>query len=360
LHNDDVGTDLTVGPYSGSATREVDVRTSCCFVALLFIATDARAQALITPPTDVSVPPAASTAPAARDIPSTPVFRAGVDLVALNVVVTDPQQRFVSGLTASDFAVFEDGVQQDVSFFAAAMVPLDLALLLDTSASMQDKMETMREAALGFLATLRPGDRTAVLEIKDRVDIAYALGDNFDAANQAVRATVARGGTSLYNGLYLAIKEMVKQRKANGDVRRQAIAVLSDGEDTASLVGYDDVMDLAKQSGITIYTITLKSPFALKQASLSGRRYFSQSEFAMKSLAQETGARAFFPNDIRELAGVYGSIALELANQYAIGYSSKNPRRDGAFRRVIVRVAERPDARARTRSGYLARLTNSH
>jgi Ca-activated chloride channel family protein len=153
---------------------------------------------------------------------------------------------------------------------------------------------------------------------------------------------------------------MVKQRKINGDVRRQAIAVLSDGDDTASLVGYDDVLDLAKQSGITIYTITLKTGSAVRHAATSGRRYFSQSEFAMKSLAQETGARAFFPTEIRELTGVYGMIAEELANQYAIGYSSKNPRRDGGFRRVIVRVAERPSARARTRSGYLAARNTAH
>jgi VWFA-related protein len=91
---------------------------------------------------------------------------------------------------------------------------------------------------------------------------------------------------------------------------------------------------------------------------VGGHRYFSQSEFAMKSLAAETGARAFFPSEIRELAGVYDAIAQELANQYALGYSSKNPRRDGAYRRVIVRVAERPDARVRTRSGYLATRTS--
>jgi Ca-activated chloride channel family protein len=286
-------------------------------------------------------------------VPSAPLFRGGIDLVALSVVVTDPQERFVSGLTASDFAVYEDGVQQDVSFFAATSVPLDLALLLDTSASMVDKMETMQQAALGFLRTLRPGDRASVIDIKDNVQIACPLGEDIDAANQAVRKTTARGGTALYNGLYLGIKEMVKQRKINGDVRRQSIAVFSDGEDTASLVAYDDVMELAKQSGITIYTITLKSPASVKQTATSGRRYFSQSEFAMKSLAQETGARAFFPTQIRELGAVYGAIAEELANQYAIGYSSKNPRRDGGFRRVIVRVAW-PSARARTRSGYLA------
>jgi Ca-activated chloride channel homolog len=338
------------------------VRTSCVILGMLLVAVEGRAQALVTPVPETPAA-AAMSAPAGHDdsapastadVPTTPLFRAGVDLVALSVVVTDQQQRYVTGLGVGDFAVFEDGVQQDVSFFATQQVPLDLALLLDTSASMQDKMDTMQQAAVGFLDTLRSGDRAIVVDIKDSVRIAYPLGGNFREAHAAVRGTAARGGTALYNGLYLALKEMVKQRKANGDVRRQAIAVLSDGEDTASLVGYEDVMELAKQSGITVYTITLKTPFAVKQASMTGRRYFSESEFAMKALAQETGARSFFPTEIEELAGVYEAIATELANQYAIGYSPKNPRSDGAFRRVVVRVAERPEVRTRTRSGYMA------
>jgi Ca-activated chloride channel homolog len=337
------------------------VRTSCLVFGFVIVTAHAHAQALITPSsTDaIPAPPAAAPAPPrSNDIP-TPVYRTGVDLVALNVVVTDAKQRFVTGLDAADFCVYEDGVQQDVSFFAATKVPLDLALLVDTSASMADKMETMQHAARGFLATLREGDRAAIVDIKDNVKMAYPLGGDFAAADRAIETTVARGGTALYNGLYLAIKEMSKQRNS-GEVRRQAIAVFSDGEDTASLVGYEDVMELAKQSGIAVYTITLKSQFSLRQANMTGRRYFSQSEFAMRSLAQETGARSFFPVHINELASVYGSIAEELANQYAIGYSSKNPRRDGAFRRVIVRVVERPDARTRTRSGYQAtRLTAS-
>lgn len=336
------------------------MRTSCVILGMLLLAVEGRAQALVTP---VPATPAAAVLPAdtapdnasapTSDVPA-PLFRAGVDLVALSVVVTDQQQRFVTGLDANDFAVFEDGVRQDVSFFATQQVPLDLALLLDTSASMQDKMQTMQQAAVGFLNTLRAGDRAIIVDIKDSVRIAYPLGGDFREAHAAVRRTVARGGTALYNGLYLALKEMVKQRKANGDVRRQAIAVLSDGEDTASLVGYEDVMELAKQSGITVYTITLKSAFAVRQASVTGRRYFSESEFAMKALAQETGARSFFPAQIEELAGVYEAIATELANQYALGYSPKNGRTDGAFRRVVVRVADRPEVRTRTRSGYMA------
>ena len=166
----------------------------------------------------------------------------------------------MTGLSADDFAVYEDGVQQDVSFFAARNVPLDLALLLDTSASMTDKMQTMQEAAAGFAATLRPGDRVSIVDIKDTVKILHALDDDPGGADAAIRGTMARGGTALYNGLYMTLKEMVKQRRQNGDVRRQAIAVLSDGQDTASLIAFDDVMDVAKQTGIAIYTITLKSP----------------------------------------------------------------------------------------------------
>jgi VWFA-related protein len=130
--------------------------------------------------------------------------------------------------------------------------------------------------------------------------------------------------------------------------------VLSDGDDTASLISYDDLMDLAKQSGIAIYTITLRSKFLVTQAQQRGHSYFSQSEYGMKALAQETGARSFFPMDVSELHGVYSAIAEELATQYALGYSSKNPKLDGAYRRVIVRVTDRPGAQTRTRAGYLA------
>jgi VWFA-related protein len=123
-------------------------------------------------------------------------------------------------------------------------------------------------------------------------------------------------------------------------------------------------MAVSKGAGISIYTIALRSPYAIRAAAEGANRRFSQSEFSMKSLAQETGARAFFPSGIAELAGIYGSIADELSNQYALGYSSKNPKRDGAYRRVIVRVADKPGVQIRTRSGYQSprpeRTTSTH
>lgn len=293
----------------------------------------------------------------ARDIPET-TFKSGVDLVALNVVVTDSAEKFVTGLSPADFAVYEDGVQQDVSFFGATDVALDLAILLDTSASMTDKIQTAQQAAIGFVSTLRDGDHVSIIDIKDATKVLLAMSPDFSAAKTAILGTTARGGTALYNGTYLALKEMTKQRRTNGAVRRQAIVVLSDGADTASLLSYDDVLDLAKGSGIAIYTISLRSKMDVLRAAREGHRYFSQSDFGMKELAQETGAKAYFPTDIVELAGVYSSIADELANQYAIGYTSKNPKHDGGYRRVIVRITGKPGIRTRTRNGYLSARNN--
>ena len=287
--------------------------------------------------------------------PST-VFRGGVDFVSLSVVVTDGQDRFVSGLSASDFSIFEDGVLQDVSFFAATAVPIDLAILLDTSASMADRLETVQEAAIGLASSIRPGDRLTAVDIKDTVKVLHPLNEDSEAARVAIRAATARGGTAVYNGLYMTLKEIVRHRPTDGEVRREAIVVLSDGDDTASLVGLDDVMEVAKQSGVAIYTITLKSEFALRQAQANPHRYFSEGQFGMKALAQETGAKAFTPADISELAGVYGLIARELANQYAIGYTPENQRAGSSYRRLTVRI-NHPGARTRTRSGYIGGRT---
>lgn len=325
-------------------------------IACALVAVEARAQEQTRTEPKPEQASTVTTSATTGGSPST-TFRSGVDLVALNVVVTDSEQKYIAGLSSSDFAVYEDGVQQDVSFFQASDVPLDLAILLDTSASMTGKMPIVQQAATGFLKTLRQSDRVMIVDIKDATKILFPLGDDFAAARTAIMSTVPSGGTALYNGAYLTLKELTKQRRANKDIRRQAIIVLSDGDDTASLVSYDDLMDLAKQSGTGIYTITLRSKYLVTQAAQRGHTYFSQSEFGMKALAQETGARSFFPSDIAELSGIYSAIAEELATQYALGYSSKNPRMDGSYRRVIVRIADRPNTRTRTRAGYMAART---
>lgn len=304
-----------------------------------------------------AAPPTTTAPPADASQPT--VFRSGASLVALNVTVTDGSKRLVTGLRADDFAVFEDGIQQRVQFFEAAEVPIDLILLIDTSSSMRDKMPIVHEAALGFLKTLRPIDRGAIVTFSDNVNVALGLTPDRSALEQAIRQTRAHGATALHNALYVALKEFGRSAQQGPDVRRQAIAVLSDGEDTSSLVSFDDVLAMARKTGVSVYTIKLQSEFAGHRANAQSNgdrtsRYFSESGYAMKTLATETGGLSFFPEVITDLKNVYGSIAQELSAQYSIGYTPTNPRRDGRFRRIIVRILTNPTLRPRARAGYTA------
>ena len=285
--------------------------------------------------------------------PSQPaVFRSGASMVAVSVTVLDGR-KLVSGLNQQDFEIYEDGVQQQVQFFESRSVPLDVILLLDTSSSMNDKMEVVHQAARGFMKMLRPGDRGAVVAFADSVNVVQALTLDTAAIASAINSVQAKGSTSLRNAIYVALKEFGRGAQDTGEVRRQAIAVLSDGEDTASIVSFDDVMALARKTGVNIYSIALQSQYGALRSG-SDRRYFSDADYSMKSLAQETGGQAFFPTSVNDLKGVYDAIAGELSAQYSLGYAPSNARNDGRFRRIIVRVTSNPSFRPRARSGYTA------
>ncbi len=292
-------------------------------------------------------PPAAGAQPQAPDQPS---FRAGIEVVSLNVTVTERDGRFVNGLTQESFSVFEDGVKQDVIFFSGTRLPTALGLLVDTSASMNDKLPIAQQAAIGFVQRMRPDDLLTIVDFDSRAEILQAFTADQARLSAAIKRTTAGGSTSLYNAVYVALNEFKKIRAASAqsEVRRQAIVVLSDGEDTSSLVPFEEVLELAKRSEVAIYTIGLKDGNGPRGRPSSG---FSESDFVLKQFAQETGGKAFFPTSADELSGIYGSVADELAAQYTVGYASRNPRRDGRWRRVVVRV-ERPNTLARTKQGY--------
>jgi Ca-activated chloride channel homolog len=277
------------------------------------------------------------------------LFRSSSALVALNVTVQDKNARYVGGLQLDDFAIYEDGVKQDVRFFESTAVPLDLILLIDTSSSMSNKVGTVHLAAAGFLKTLRADDRGAVIGFADSVSILQPLTSDREALDKAVRSTGARGNTSLNNAVYIALKQFGHATRPGTGVRRQAIVVLSDGADTSSLVTLDDVLGVARTTGVNVYTVALRS----KDPGDAAPRDFSESDYAMKTLARETGAVSFFPQPA-QLKGVYASIATELASQYSIGYVPANGRADGRFRRVMVQVVTKPELRPRTRPGYTA------
>jgi Ca-activated chloride channel family protein len=225
--------------------------------------------------------------------------------------------------------------------------PIALAILLDTSASMESKLETAQEAAIGFARRMRSGDLMEVIDFDSQVSILQGFTNDVAALERAIRQATVNGSTSLYNAIYISLKDLKKAKfSAAADIRREAIVVLSDGDDTSSLVAYDEVLDLAKRSETAIYAIGLKQ-------NDGGRRDFKEAEFVLKQLSQETGGRAFYPNNVSELPKIYELIAQELSSQYAIGYVSKNAARNGAWRKLSVRV-NRQGLIGRTRQGYYA------
>lgn len=291
---------------------------------------------------------AAPLAQAPTQVPAQPAFRTGVDIVSLNVTVSTSNETFLTNLEQGDFEVFEDGVKQDVQFFASGELPIALSLLLDTSASMETRMRTVQEAAVGFAQHLGPRDLAQVIDFDSRVRILQQFTALKTDLESAIFATAAGGSTALYNAIYISLKELGKVRgRTTEDVRREAVVVLSDGEDTSSLVGYEEVLDLAKRSETAIYAIGLRSEESGR------RRGFNEAEFVLRQLSRETGGRAFFLKGVDELTEIYDLISEELSSQYTLGYVPKNPRQDGAWRRVIVRIA-RDGAAARTKQGYYA------
>ena len=271
-------------------------------------------------------------------------FRAGIELVSLNVTVTDGA-KYVTGLEQSDFDVFEDGVKQNLSFFSHIQQPIALAILLDTSNSMEDKLATAQEAASGFVRRMKKDDVMEVIEFNSQVRIPQPFTNDVPALERAIRQTSVNGSTSLYNALYVSLKELKNERaKSSEEIRRQAIVVLSDGDDTSSVIEYEDVLELAKRSETAIYAIGLRQQE-------TGRPKFKEAEFVLRQLSQETGGRVFFPTTIAELPKIYEQISEELASQYSMAYSSKNAMRNGAWRRIDVRV-NKPGLAARSRRGY--------
>jgi Ca-activated chloride channel family protein len=293
---------------------------------------------------------ARSQAPSQQPTPpvQTGAFRSGIDLVSLNVTVTDPSNRYVTDLSGDDFSVLEDGVKQDIGFFSRTSLSLAVSLLLDSSASMEDKMRTTQAAALGFVQSLRPQDQAQVVDFDSRVSVAVPFTNSRADLEKAITSTVAGGSTSLYNAIYIALKELKKtQARSIEDLRRQAIIVLSDGEDTSSLVSYEEVLELAKRSETAIYAIGIRT-----REPGSGKG-FNEADFVLRQLTTQTGGRAFFPVTVDELPAIYALISQELSSQYLIGYTSSNPHRDGRWRRIVVR-ASRSGTTARTKQGYYA------
>jgi Ca-activated chloride channel family protein len=275
-------------------------------------------------------------------------FRGGVDVVSLNVTVHTKSNKAIPDLSAADFAVFEDGKPQPLIEVSRRKLPLSLSFLIDSSGSMSDKIDMVQTAAAEFVRRLGPADQASVVSFASRVQVLQPFTSDRAVLERAIHDVKVGGTTALFNAIYIALTDLERIKASTPeDIRRQAIVVLSDGDDTASNLAFDDVLDMARRSHTSIYAIGIRDTIV----PTSG--HDNEGEFVMRHLAQDTGGTAFFPHETHELPRIYREVADELASEYFVAYTSTNAQHDGKWRNVSVRVA-RTDTVARTRPGYYA------
>jgi Ca-activated chloride channel family protein len=294
----------------------------------------------------IAVRIAAAQSGAGQQPPAT--FRSSVDLVTLHVSVLDDSGRYLTDLEQPEFEVFEDGRPQELRVFEPGGYPLAVTLFLDISSSMSHVFPKAQEAAIEFLQRLAPQDVASIVAFGDRVNILQTFTADQQALERAARQARARGATRLFNALYVGLKELSTSTTDDRSVPHGRLAVLLTDGDTASLVSFDDVLDVAKRSDVVVYAIRISGKLSLRDAA-------RESEFVLRQLTRQTGGRAFLSQDGEGLQSVYDDIRTELSRQYALGYVSNDGRRDGRFRYLSVQLS-RSGARARTRVGYFAPL----
>ncbi len=271
------------------------------------------------------------------------VIRVNTELVVLNVSVTNKTGQYVKGLKASDFKIYEDGVEVQpnmISAFSLQESPYAAVVLLDSSGSMEARFSLARSAAIRFLDGLRPEDVAAVYRFDSKVERVQEFSGGRDLAPTAY-AIRARGMTTLNDAIVEASKTLAERPE-----QRKAIVILSDGMDTFSKASSEKAVESALAVGASIYAVDMSS---LDVAGTAKR----QSAASLKGFAERTGGRFIATPGGPALRDAFTGIANELGQQYTISYRPVNTKRDGKWRTLEVKV-QREDLTVRTRKGYRA------
>jgi Ca-activated chloride channel family protein len=269
-------------------------------------------------------------------------------LVVIPVTVTDPMNRFVLGLDKPDFSIFEDGAEQKITHFSGEDAPLSVGILIDTSGSMDFKIETSRRAVAEFLKTMNAQDEAFLIQFSDQAQVAQPFTSSMDEIQNRMTTLRAGGLTALLDAVDLGVREMKKAKNP-----RKALVVVSDGGDNHSRYTAADIKDVVKEADTQIYAMGVFEPNLLPQmtsAEVSGPRLLAQ-------IADQTGGRAFGASEFSQLPAIAEKIAIELRNQYVLAYYPTNGERDGKFRHVEVRMHQQkglPTLKPRWRLGYYA------
>jgi Ca-activated chloride channel homolog len=292
--------------------------------------------------------PAGKPGPAGQPQPrfSDQTYRISVDLVNVFCSVWDKNTNgFVTNLSRDDFSVYEDAKKQELKNFSREMnVPLTIALLVDTSQSVAPKLKFEQQAATNFFySVMKDRDRAMLLEFDSGVTLVQDFTSDANKLAKQIKTLRAAGGTALYDAVYLSCDE-----KLIREVGRKAVVILSDGEDMSSKTSFQQALEMALKAEATIFAISVsRGGFFGVGPNKSGDRILQQ-------LAEETGGRVFFPFKVEELEEAFQQIGNELRSQYNLGYFSTNAARDGAYRKIEVKLSGEKGLKTRYRKGYYA------
>jgi VWFA-related protein len=275
-------------------------------------------------------------------------IRVDTTLVQIPVTVTDPLNRFVTGLEAENFRVFEDKSEQKLVQFSNEDAPLAIGIVFDCSGSMGNKLEKSRQAVSQFFKTANPEDEFFLVEFNDNPTLVSGFTHNTEQIQNKLTFTQSKGKTALLDGIVMAMNEMKKAKNP-----RKALLVISDGGDNNSRYTEGEIKNRVKEADVQVYAIGIYEPAASRGRTaeeLSGPSLLTE-------LAEQTGGRQFPVENLNELPDVATKIGIELRNQYVLFYSPSNRERDGKYRRVQVKLVQPkglPPLRAFWRTGYYA------
>ena len=327
------------------------MRSRHVLIAILFAVTGTVAAAFsaqnVLTGDDVNITPRAKPHEPAAVLPRANI-RVDTNLVLIPVTVTDPLNRFVTGLEQDSFKVFEDKIEQKIVSFGSEDAALSVCIVFDTSGSMGPKLEKSRQAVSEFFKTANPEDEACLVEFSDRPELATPFTHNLEEIQNRLTFTQSKGRTALLDGIYLALHTMKKAHNP-----RKALIVISDGGDNSSRYTESEIKNLVKEADVQIYAIGIYEP-----ASSRGRSPEDLSgPGLLTDISEPTGGRHFLVENLNELPDVAAKIGIELRNQYVLGYSPSNQGRDGKYRKVNVKLVQPrglPPLHAFWRTGYYA------
>ena len=269
-------------------------------------------------------------------------IKVDVDLTLVNVTVSDHRNRRITDLQAEHFQLWEDKIEQQISYFSSEEMPVSLGILLDVSGSMGDKISAARNAVATFLKSGNPEDQYFLIEFSNRPSLAQDFTTDISRLQNRVIFTRTKGMTAMYDAAYMGLEKLSERNDP-----KKAILLITDGEDNHSRYSAANIKEYLKEQDVQIFAIGITSEIGQGR---SGR-------VVIEELTGISGGSSFFPNSIYDLEDICTKIAIELRNQYVLGYRSTNANKDGKWRKIRVKVNPPPGSpklSVHARSGYYA------